>query len=190
MGKFPLIAFNAWREGKAMNKSYAPTLPGFERLAEPFKFPAQAYEYRVQALRECPTPDELYFCGTSEKAARYWRLHVTSHPYFNPEVECFVVLMLNKGLRIKGHYLVSVGTMDTAIVHPREVFRVAVVASAHSIILAHNHPSGNPEPSSDDIKVTRTLIKAGAILDIKVLEHVVIGTPNFASLLRLGHFSK
>jgi hypothetical protein len=120
-----------------MNK--APTLRGFDRLVEPFKFRAQPYEYKVQALRECPTHKELYFCGTPELAARYWRLHVQTAPYFNPEVECFVVLMLNKSLRIKGHYLVSVGTQETTLVHPREVFRVAVTASAYGIILGMKH---------------------------------------------------
>ena len=170
-----------------MNKANTPTLPGCNRLVQPFKFPAQPFEYKVQALRECPTPKALCFCGTSEMAARYWRLHIQTFPHFNPEVECFVVLMLNKGLRIKGHYLVSVGTQETTLVHPREVFRVAVTASAYAIILAHNHPSGNPAPSQDDIKLTR-LIRAGKILDIPVLEHVVIGNPNFASLRRLGHF--
>ena len=169
-----------------MNKTL--TLPGFDRIVKPFKFPAQPYQYKVQALRECPIPDELYFCGNPEKAAAYWRLHIQTDPYFNPECECVVVLMLNKLLRIKGHYLVSVGTQETTLVHPREVFRVAVTASAYAIILAHNHPSGNPAPSQDDIKLTRLLIRAGKILDIPVLEHVVIGNPNFASLRRLGHF--
>jgi DNA repair protein RadC len=171
-----------------MNK--APALPGFERLVEPFKFPARPYQYKVQALRECPTPDALYCCDTPEKAAEYWRLNIPTDPYFNPEVECFVVLMLDIRLRLKGHYLVSVGTQDTTFVHPREVFRVAVVASAHSIILAHNHPSGNPTPSPEDIKSTRRLVRAGEILDIPVVEHVVIGNPGFASLYKLGHISK
>lgn len=171
-----------------MNK--APTLPGFERIVEPFEFPRQPYQYKVQALRECPTPEELHFCGTSEKAANYWRLHVPADPYFNPECECFVVLMLDITLRVKGHYLVSVGTIETTIVEPREVFRFAIVASAYAIVLAHNHPSGDPTPSQDDIKATRQLIRAGEILRIPVLEHVVMGNPGYASLYNLGHFPK
>ena len=173
-----------------MSKAHTPALPGFEGLVKPFKFPAHPYQYKVSLLRECPTPDELYCCDTPEKAAQYWRLNITADPYFNPEVECFVVLMLDIKLRLKGHYLVSVGTQESTLVHPREVFRVAVVASAHSIILAHNHPSGNPTPSPEDIKSTRRLIRAGEILDIPVVEHVVIGNPDFASLYKLGHISK
>ena len=169
-------------------RANSPTLPGFARISEPFKFPAQPYEYKVQALRECPTPEALQVCGTPKKAADYWRLHIPAHPYFNPECECVAVLILNKSLRIKGHYLVSVGTMDTAIVHARDVFRVAIMASAYAIILAHNHPSGDPTPSNDDIKATRHLIRAGELLGIEVLEHVVIGNPNHASLYELGHF--
>jgi len=171
-----------------MNKT--PTLPGFERIVQPFNFPTQPYQYKVQALRECPVPDELHLCSTPEKAAAYWRLHIPADPYFNPECECFVVLMLDIKLRVKGHYLVSVGTIDTTIVQPREVFRFAIIASAYAIVLAHNHPSGDPTPSEADIKTTRQLIRAGEILKIRVLEHVVMGNPNYASLYNLGHFPK
>jgi len=173
-----------------MNESQAPALPGFERIVEPFKFPAQPYQYGVHFLRECRVPQELHLCSTPEKAAAYWRLNISTDPYFNPECECFIVLMLDIKLRVKGHYLVSVGTIDVTIVQPREVFRVAIVASAYAIVLAHNHPSGDPTPTEDDVKVTRQLIRAGEILNIPVLEHVVIGNPQFASLRELGHISQ
>ena len=81
----------------------------------------------------------------------------------------------------------STGTMDTLLVHPREVFRLAVIASASAIIVAHNHPSGDPTPSEADIIVTRDLIRAGQILKIEVLDHVVVGEPNHTSLRALGH---
>ena len=68
--------------------------PSMETLVKPFKFAASPYEYRVTALRECPTPENLQMCDTPQKAADYWRMHVASNPYFNPECECFTVLLL------------------------------------------------------------------------------------------------
>jgi hypothetical protein len=101
--------------------------------------------------------------------------HITQHPYFNPECECLVVLILNTRRKIKGHYFVSVGTMDTILCHPREIFRLAIMASASSIVIMHNHPSGESQPSEADIKITRDLIRGGQLLKIDVVDHVVIG---------------
>ena len=163
-------------------------LLGFADLVKPFRFAATPHEYKVVALRECPTPDELTLCDTPEKVAEYWRLHVEKAEYFNPECECFCVLILNTRRRVKGHYLVSIGTMDTLLVHAREVFRLAIFTSASAIALAHNHPSGDPAPSEADIKVTRDLIRAGQLLKIEVVDHVVIGRPAHCSLRTLGYF--
>ena len=86
------------------------------------------------------------------------------------------------------------GTLDTLLVHPREVFKAAIAANAAAVVLAHNHPSGDPTPSEADIKVTRDLIRAGQLLKIEVLDHVIIGraTPerpkDYASLRELGYF--
>lgn len=146
-------------------------------------------EFKVTALRECPVPDELLFCDTPDKAADYWRLNIATCPYFNPECECFAVLLLNTRRKVRGHQLVTIGTMDTLLVHPREVFRVAVIASTSAVVLMHNHPSGDPTPSEADIKVTRDLVRAGQIMKIEVLDHVVIGRPNHTSLRELGYFS-
>jgi DNA repair protein RadC len=78
--------------------------------------------------------------------------------------------------------------MDTILVHPREVFRTAVIGAASAIVLVHNHPSGEPTPSEADIKVTRDLIRAGQLLKIDVLDHVIMGNPNRSSLRELGYF--
>jgi len=86
-----------------------------------------------------------------------------------------VVLILNTRRKIKGHYFVSVGTMDTILCHPREIFRLAIMASAASIIIMHNHPSGESQPSEADIKITRDLIRGGQLLKIDLVDHVVIG---------------
>ena len=150
--------------------------------------PRTAKEYKVVALRECLLPSQMQICETPDNAADYWRLHVATNPYFNPEAECFVVILLNTRRRVKGHQLVTIGTLDTILVHPREVFRVAVVASAAAVVLMHNHPSGDPTPSEADIKVTRDLIRAGQLLKIDVVDHVIMGNPNRTSLRELGYF--
>src|SRR5262249_51654478 len=136
----------------------------------------------------------MQLCDTADKEAAYWREHIPTHPYFNRDVECFAVLLVNTRRRIQGHCLISTGTLDTILVHPREVFRPAVVGSAAAIVLMHNHPSGDPTPSEADIRVTRDLIRAGQLLKIDVLDHVVIGQPDserptgYVSLRELGYF--
>jgi DNA repair protein RadC len=144
-------------------------------------------EFKVVALRECPLPESLRVCVTPDDAASYWRLHVATHPNFNPECECFVVLLLNTRRRVKGHQIVTTGTLDTTLVHPREVFRAAVIASASAVLLMHNHPSGDPTPSSADIKVTHELVRAGQMIQIEVLDHVIMGNSIHSSLKELGY---
>jgi DNA repair protein RadC len=145
-------------------------------------------EYKVVALRDCPLPEAMHLCDTPDRAADYWRAHVVNHPAYNPDVECVVVLLLNTRRRVKGHALIATGTLDTILVHPREVFRPAIVAAASAVVVMHNHPSGEPEPSEADIKVTRDLIRAGQLLKIEVLDHVVIGAARHSSLRTLGFF--
>jgi DNA repair protein RadC len=109
--------------------------------------------------------------------------------------EVFQVLLLNTRRRLIGTpQKVADGTLDTILVHPREVFRPAIEASAAAVVLVHNHPSGDPSPSEADIKVTRDLIRAGQLLKIEVLDHVILGctTPDrpkdYVSLRELGYF--
>jgi DNA repair protein RadC len=110
------------------------------------------------------------------------------------QVETFQVVLLNTRRRLIRIESISQGTLDTILVHPREVFRPAIAAGAAAIILAHNHPSGDPTPSEADIKVTRDLIRAGQLLKIEVLDHVILGratqerTKDYASLRELGYF--
>ena len=165
-----------------------PSLPGLDQLVQPFKFPASPYEFKVTALKECPTPEALQQCDTPDKAADYWKMHIPSHPYFNPECECLAVLLLNTRRKIKGHQIVSIGTQDTILIHPREVFRLAIVSAASGVVIMHNHPSGESSPSESDIKVTRDLIRAGQLLKIEVTDHVIVGNGNFSSLRGLGYF--
>ena len=149
----------------------------------------QPQEWKLVSLRECPSPDYLQLCDNPQIAADYWRLHVVNAAHFMPDCECFVVLLLNTRRRITGHHLVSIGTLDTILVHPREVFRIAVLSGAAAIVLLHNHPSGDPTPSEADIKVTRDLIRAGQLMKIEVCDHVVIGCQRHCSLRELGYFA-
>ncbi len=111
------------------------------------------------------------------------------------EVEIFQVVLLNTRRRLIDIREISQGTLDTILVHPREVFKFAIAANAAALVLAHNHPSGDPTPSEADIKVTRDLIRAGQLLKIEVLDHVIIGRAtqerpkDFVSLRELGYFA-
>src|SRR5882724_8208536 len=111
------------------------------------------------------------------------------------EVEHFQVVLLNTRRKLISIEKVSQGTLDTILVHPREVFKLAIAANAAAVVLAHNHPSGDPSPSEADIKVTRDLIRAGQLLKIEVLDHVIIGRAtlerpkDYASLRELGYFA-
>lgn len=89
--------------------------------------------------------------------------------------EMFLVLLLNTRHRLLKLETVSVGSLSASIVHPREVFRSAIQAAAASMILAHNHPSGDPQPSEDDIEITMRLRDAGQTIGIEVLDHVIVG---------------
>jgi DNA repair protein RadC len=114
-------------------------------------------------------------------------MHIATSPQLNAECECLVVILLNTRRKVRGHQILTIGTMDTLLVHPREVFRTAVIGSAAAIVLMHNHPSGEPSPSEADIKFTRDLVRAGQLLKIEVLDHVIIGNPGHASLRELGY---
>ena len=109
-------------------------------------------------------------------------------------VESFQIVLLNTRRRLIGVHAISQGTLDTLLVHPREVFKPAISAGAAAIILAHNHPSGDPTPSEADIKVTRDLIRAGQLLKIEVLDHVILGQKteqrqrDYVSLREMGYF--
>jgi len=110
------------------------------------------------------------------------------------EVENFQVVLLNTRRKLIRVEKISQGTLDTILVHPREVFKPAIAASAAAVVLAHNHPSGDPTPSEADIKVTRDLIRAGQLLKIDVLDHIILGRASqerprdYISLRELGYF--
>lgn len=110
------------------------------------------------------------------------------------KVESFQALLLNTRKRLIRTEEISRGLLDTLLVHPREVFRAAIAANAAAVLLVHNHPSGDPTPSEADIKATRDLIRAGQLLKIEVVDHIIIGrasaerAKDYSSLRELGHF--
>lgn len=101
--------------------------------------------------------------------------------------EHFVALFLNVKNEILHKETIFIGSLNSSIVHPRELFREAVKRSAASIICAHNHPSGNPTPSPEDIEVTKRLTEAGAVMGIELLDHIIIGDHQFISLKEKGY---
>jgi DNA repair protein RadC len=101
-------------------------------------------------------------------------------------VEQFGILLLDTKHRILRTVIVSIGTLDTALVHPREVFREAVAGAAAALVLFHNHPSGDPAPSTDDLELTGRLVMAGRLMGIDVLDHVILGDGRYCSFKETG----
>ena len=100
--------------------------------------------------------------------------------------EHLLVLLLNTRNHLIGIPTISIGSLDSSIVHPREVFNKAICASAASVILVHNHPSGDPQPSDDDIKITRQITEAGKIIGIEVIDHIIVGGESYVSMKERG----
>jgi DNA repair protein RadC len=108
--------------------------------------------------------------------------------YFIPRLrdelkEQFIVVCLNSANKIIKYETISIGNLNSSVVHPREVFKTAIELSAASVIFIHNHPSGNIEPSNDDIQITKKLVEAGKILEIPVFDHLIVGGNNFTSFV-------
>jgi DNA repair protein RadC len=148
---------------------------------------AAAFKLAARMAREIRI--EMPLLDTPERVADLLREDNRSR-----EVEHFQVALLNTRRRLIRVENLSQGTLDTILVHPREVFRAAIAAGAAALILVHNHPSGDPTPSESDIKVTRDLIRAGQLLKIDVLDHVILGRrttereKDWVSLRELGYF--
>lgn len=142
-----------------------------------------AQKLSLESIPESPLMD------TPERVADILRESNRSYP-----VENFQVVYLNTRRRMIGMEVISQGTLDTILVHAREVFAGAISKRASAIVLAHNHPSGDPTPSEADIRVTRDLIRAGQLLKIEVLDHIIMGRrteerpKDYLSLREMGYF--
>ncbi|MGO1058957.1 RadC family protein [Planococcus sp. FY231025] len=125
--------------------------------------------------------DQKFTIRSPKDAANYLMADMTSL-----KQEHFVVLFLNIKNQVMHKQTIFVGSLNASIVHPREIFREAVRRSSASIVCAHNHPSGNPAPSPEDIAVTKRLMEAGSIIGIELLDHIIIGDHQFISLNEKG----
>jgi DNA repair protein RadC len=96
----------------------------------------------------------------------------------NSTVEKFGIITLTVKNKIAGIHIISIGNLNTSIVHPREVFQQAILNNANAVVLFHNHPSGDPTESIEDVEATKRLIEAGDILGIKVIDHIIVGEDN------------
>jgi DNA repair protein RadC len=106
--------------------------------------------------------------------------------YGSGPVEQFGIVMLDTKSRLIRIRIVATGTVDSAVVHPREVFREAAAAAAAAIVLFHNHPSGDPTPSEDDLLLTNRMSSAGVVMGIDVVDHIILGERRYCSLLEIG----
>ena len=131
-----------------------------------------SYEIRVLRLNETPEAPTI---AEPDQAMNYWHSVITEMPWFIPDREICVALTLNTRLRVTGHSLVGLGSVHEALVHPRDVFRAAVAMNAYGVTLMHNHPSGDPSPSNADISITRRLAEGANLLQIRFIDHVIIG---------------
>lgn len=118
---------------------------------------------------------------TPQETARYLLTRYATCP-----VETFGVLALDVRHRLKREAVISVGCLTSSLVHPREVFQEAVVSRAAALILFHNHPSGDPEPSGEDVALTRRLVAAGGLMGIEVIDHLILGAGRYVSLKERG----
>jgi DNA repair protein RadC len=150
----------------------------------------QIPEVKLLCLRECQVDNPMV--DQPDNAVAFWRGNIPQASWFDADCETVVVLLVNTRKRIVGFARVSSGTLDTCLVHPREVFKLAIVQGAAAVILMHNHPSGDSTPSESDIKITRDLMRAGQLLKIELLDHIVVGEKTatgkgYSSLRELGY---
>ena len=135
-------------------------------LAQSYRIPV----YKVQLVRESSVPHEQRQVRSSADVAALLRLYLDG-----ADREHFVVILLDTKNKVIGINTVSTGSLSASVVHPREVFKPAIVSNAYAMLCGHNHPSGDPQPSQEDRKLTQRLVDAGKLLGIGVLDHVIVG---------------
>ena len=137
--------------------------------------------YRVSLVREGSRASDHNVIQSPEDV-----FAIMSPEYENAVVETAQMLALDTKNKVIGIFSLSIGSLNASIIHPRDVFQRAILSNAASVILVHNHPSGDPAPSQEDIELTRRLVEAGKVMDIAVLDHIVIGDGGYASLKEKG----
>jgi DNA repair protein RadC len=138
-----------------------------------------AYPHRVSIVRENTDRYPTVCCSRDFRSIADKLLN-------DAATERFLMFFLNSKNVVEDYTEVSVGSMNVSVVHPRDAFRAAVIYGANAVVLAHNHPSGNPTPSRDDRECTRRMVQAGKILGIRVLDHIVVGYDKYYSFADAG----
>lgn len=138
-------------------------------------------KYKVQLVRDGSVPFTTKICSTPRQAADLFRAFVG-----DSDREHLIAIFLDTQNRFLGLHTVSIGTLDYSVVHPREVFKAAILSNASSLVLAHNHPSGESAPSEEDVRITLELQKAGELLDIPLMDHIVVGEASYTSFMEMG----
>jgi len=136
---------------------------------------------RVALVQERTAASTLQVVRSPEDAAAVLREVIGDY-----DREAFAVLLLDTKNRVIAVHIASIGLLETAPVHPREIFKAAILANTRAVILGHNHPSGDPEPSQHDVHVTRQLTEASRLLGVPVLDHIVVGDGVHVSLRARG----
>jgi len=136
---------------------------------------------QVSMVKEIYVNNPAYGC--SEDVAK---CEIVEKELRNSDREKFICIHFNVKNQIISYEVVSIGCLSSAVVHPREVFKSAILANAASVVFMHNHPSGDTEPSLDDIESTKNLCKAGKILGIRVLDHLIITRNSYLSFIQKG----
>ncbi len=138
-------------------------------------------KYKISLVRETSVPFESKRFTNSRDVFNAFRQEMMTY-----DREHFVAVMLDAKNGIIGVHEVSIGSLSTSVVHPREVYKAAVAASAAGIMFLHNHPSGDPVPSREDRDCTKRLFEAGKVLGIRVLDHIVVGENDYFSFADAG----
>jgi DNA repair protein RadC len=153
---------------------YATQMPlfgsGEHQYASEDVLPYDVTIYRVALVRESSVQTLSPQIRQSSDAVAVVRTHLE-----NVDREHFIALLVNRKNRLIGINTVSVGSLTASVVHPREVFKPAILANAAAMILAHNHPSGDPQPSNEDRVLTERLVQGGKLLGIEIVDHVIVG---------------
>ncbi|MCX6803652.1 MAG: DNA repair protein RadC [Candidatus Diapherotrites archaeon] len=145
----------------------------------------QAKAMQIKAVFELnkrvKTKNGLIVLSSAQDIFEYLRPKMSSL-----DKEHFVVLLLDSKNKLIKEEIISIGTLNSSVIHPREIFKFAIKESANSIIIAHNHPSGDPNPSEQDKGITEKIVKAGEVIAVKVLDHVIIGKDSYYSFAEAG----
>jgi DNA repair protein RadC len=131
------------------------------------------YEIKISRVREVPYSDKL---EDPTAVRNYWSTIIESATWFDPEKEQLVIIMLDTKYRPTSYALISLGTLNESLAHPREIFRPAIASGAYGFVLMHNHPSGDITPSEADRRITRKIFEGANILDVRFLDHIIVPT--------------